>query len=340
MKCVCLILEPSLFLKPEMPLETSPDEWVMDDVKSYPASTASPAAVASPSKLATIPPSSTPALPVKESVIVPTYSPVFAAAVGDAVTAPTYATAVESLVAPVPNGTVPQSHRPVRVQIAEESCPSETEIEPPSDADVEDNAETDTRYSTPVSFLLVCRSLPSTVPHPLTNFFVLSFFFPPFSFLPFVSSLHSSILTYLFAFSPPFLCFPSPHLASPRLASLLLLLIVLLFFSRLLFSQEVLETSVTETEINADSKLDGKVLVVTDENGVLTSTVNNGNLFANSAASSEAEFQGRKKSAGTAQLGQKYCPKPQECSILSRYYRITRKKREKRPPPYSSNGAC
>ena len=85
-----------------------------------------------------------------------------------------------------------------------------------------------------------------------------------------------------------------------------------------MFPQEPLETSVTETEMNVDSKLEGKVFVVTDENGEMASAVNNGGLFANSAASSEAEFQGRKKSAGTAQLGPKYCPQPQECSILSR----------------------
>ena len=83
-----------------------------------------------------------------------------------------------------------------------------------------------------------------------------------------------------------------------------------------------MDTSVTATETETQgegSKLDGKAIFVTDENGDPASIFNptNGTL-AHSAASSEADYQGRKKSAGTAQLGLKYCPQPQECSILSR----------------------
>merc|ERR1719383_1549301 len=121
-----------------------------------------------------------------------------------------------------------------RGQITEESCMSETEIEPPSDADVEDNAETD---------------------------------------------------------------------------------------SRLLFPPEVMETSMTATETDAHfegSKAENQVILVTDENGdPASSNVGNYGNLANSVASSEAEYHGRKKSAGTSQLGIKYCPRPQECSILS-----------------------
>ena len=161
----------------EQPLETSPEEWVGEDVKF--SSSASPAAVslalappaptipaaASPAAASPAPASPVPVSPALASPatgspvavrMVPDASAISAVATGSVVNSPAGAWAegpdantelsdnqyetVSSL-----NAGPTRRDSSTRGQVTEESCVSETEIEPPSDADVEDNAETDNR---------------------------------------------------------------------------------------------------------------------------------------------------------------------------------------------------
>ena len=150
-------------LSTEIPLETSPDEWIVDDVKSPPATlplpagsahssltpTESPAAAAAPASPAA---SASPAPSTEMSAATPsTASPDVSSAAPAMTKTPEPAVQKGAQDEPPTASTTAAAaaqERPpaARGQITEESCMSETEIEPPSDADVEDNAETDSRY--------------------------------------------------------------------------------------------------------------------------------------------------------------------------------------------------
>ena len=82
-----------------------------------------------------------------------------------------------------------------------------------------------------------------------------------------------------------------------------------------------METSLTQTEAEICPQVsapDNKLILVIDEAGDPPQKNSLSYRMGNSVASSDVEYHGRKKSAGSAQLGPKYCPRSQECSILAR----------------------
>ena len=148
------------FSHAEIPLETSPDEWILEDAKSGAGAEAVAAQIpAAVSAVPIIDDNSSPHTP--EASIVASRASTAEAAVEDV--GPTEAADDDTPASNAAMGgdtnalkDVDENTRttecnicdhppPTRGQVTEESCMSETEIEPPSDADVEDNAETDNR---------------------------------------------------------------------------------------------------------------------------------------------------------------------------------------------------